>query len=123
MIQSSPDWRTVSSIVRAAAMASAAILSCPAGKTVSSSAHASPHHGDALLDDARHADVAARADPDRSALATDAIVRRIVAPAAWVGEARREVDAHVATFEACAQRRGVEDVRHVQLRSTCRGDR
>ena len=61
------------------------------------------HHGDALLDDARDAGLAARAQPDRRALAADAVVRVEVAGAA-VGtrERRGEVDADLAALEAGA---------------------
>src|SRR5262249_29720879 len=76
------------------------------------------------LDDARYADFLAGADPDRRALATETIVRRIVPrPPARAREARREIDADIATLEAGAQRRRIEDVRPAHLRSTDRGGR
>lgn len=56
-------------------------------------------HGDALLDDALHAGFAAGFNPNRCAIAADAIVLFVSAAPAWARKRGREIDADIAAFE------------------------
>ena len=67
-------------------------------------------HSNALLQDPRHADLAARPHEDGRPLATELIVLRIVALLARRWQAGREVDGDLATGKARTHRRFVEDI-------------